>query len=608
MKEYDVVLVNPIKIRDSYSTMALGPLTVGTVLKKAGFKVAIVDFNYLWEKKILDKVHNISKLMDDMAEYLINYNSGVIGFSTNCTCHHVAIELSRIIKSRVPDVKVMFGGHQASLTAVETLEAFPWIDLIAIGESELNIVPVMEALAKNNTEKLADVKGIAYRNAGKVYKTPETELLENLDEIPLLDYDLINLDIDLDKRNKITFPIEVGRSCPFSCTFCCTKIFWKQKFRMKSTARLIEEIEYIIDKYGATDFHFLHDLFTFNKKLVIDFCNEIIKRGLNIRWICSARVDTISEEMVSVMQKAGCRRIFLGIESGSDKIQKLIKKHIKVDTIWDKVKIIRRYGIKVEAGFMYGFPTETAEDVNISLNMMLKGAANNLWFPEIGILNVENGTELYDELKDRLYIERGIDNLYFFSNEELEYFYDMFKAYPQLFPHFYDFKNATRQKYKYLDKFMWILVSLISLGYRTSINAIVSYHDNDVLKFYEALLENLEGEFKSIFAENFNIAFGNDRTLLLKRNSLLEKFVDYLVERDNNSETLLIKELFDLDKNIVFLRVLGRENEQIERIYSNNLLELRTRGELISQKGLYKFILTKENQTKVRIECIPSTV
>ena len=95
---------------------------------------------------------------------------------------------------------------------------------------------------------------------------------------------------------------------------------------------------------------------------------------------------------------------------------------------------------------------------------------------------------------------------------------------------------------------------------------------------------------------------------MLKRNSLLEKFVDYLVERDNNSETLLIKELFDLDKNIAFLRVLGRENEQIERIYSNNLLELRTRGELISQKGLYKFILTKENQTKVRIECIPSTV
>ncbi|CRZ33793.1 radical SAM superfamily enzyme YgiQ (UPF0313 family) [Herbinix hemicellulosilytica] len=605
MKKYDVVLVNPIKIRDSYSTIALGPLTVGTILKKAGFEVAIVDFNYLWEKRILNKDKKINNLINDMAEYLDNLNAKVIGFSTNSTCHHIAIELSRIIKSKDSNVKIILGGHQASLTAIETLKAFSWIDLIVIGECELNIVPIIKALIENNSGKLFDIKGIAYRYADNVIKTQETEILENLDEIPLLDYDLINLDIDLDKSNKITFPIEVGRSCPFSCTFCCTKTFWKQKFRMKSTSRLIEEIEYIMQKYGATDFHFLHDLFTFNKKIVIDFCNEIIKKGIKIRWICSARVDTISEELVSIMKQAGCSKIFLGIESGSDKIQKLIKKHIKIETIWDKVKIIRKHGIKVEAGFIYGFPGETKDDVNITLNMMLIGAANNFWFPEIGILNVENGTELYDELKNQLYIEKDIDNLYFFNSEEFEYFFEMFKTYPEMFPHFYDFSNATRQKYKYLDKFMWILVSMISLGYKTSINSIVTYHENDVLKFYETFIENLEEEFKNIFVENFNIACGNNKTLLIKRNSLLEKYVNYLAQKDTNSETLLIRELFDLDKNIVFLRVLGKENEQIEKVYNNNLMELRKHGELISPKGFYKFILTKETQTKVRIDCVP---
>lgn len=602
MKQLDVVLVNPVKIRDSYSTMALGTLTIGTILKKAGFSVAIVDFNYLWEKRILVKAKSIGNLLDDMAAYLNSLNARVIGFSTNSTCHHIAIEVSRIIKESNPDVRIMLGGHQASLTATETLEAFSWIDLVAIGESELNIVPIIEALT-GDIGHLSEVKGIAYQGPDRVIKTPEVELLNNLDKIPILDYDLINMDIDLDKNNNITFPIEVGRSCPFVCTFCCTKTFWKQKFRMKSVSRLIEEIEYIMQRYGATDFHFLHDLFTFNNKIVIDLCNEIINRGLKIRWICSARVDTVSEDMIAIMHQAGCRRIFLGIESGSPKIQRLIRKNIKVETIWDKVRIIRKYGIKIEAGFMYGFPDETKEDVNISLNMMLIGAAKDYWFPEIGLLNVENGTELYDELKDRLFLERNIDNLYFFNNEELEYFYDMFKSYPVLFPHFYDFSNSTRQRYKYLDKFIWILVSLISLGYKTSINALVSYFGNDVLSFYDALVEEEEKEFKDIFVENLNFAGGNNTNLLIKRNALLEKFVDSLVKHDASPNTNIIRELYDLDKSIVFLRVMGQEKEQVERQYSNNLVDLRKNGELTSQQGHYRFILTKENKTKIRIEC-----
>lgn len=340
MIEFDVVLVNPIKIRDSYSTIALGPLTIATILKQAGLKVAIVDFNYLWEKGILKKEQDISSLMVDMAGYLNNLRAKVIGFSTNSTCHHVAIEVSKIIKEKWSNKKIMFGGHQASLTAVETLDSFPWVDLIAIGEGELNIVDIIDAL-NNDNEKLKIIKGIAYRTENGVVKNPDIDLLDNLDKIPLLDYNLINLDIDLDKKNKITFPIEVGRSCPFSCTFCCTKTFWKQKFRMKSIKRLVDEIEYVMEQYGSTDFHFLHDLFTLKKQIVIDFCDEIIKRKLKIRWICSARVDTISEDMIIAMHRAVCRRIFLGVESGSPRIQKLIRKNIEIDTIWDKVKIIR---------------------------------------------------------------------------------------------------------------------------------------------------------------------------------------------------------------------------------------------------------------------------
>lgn len=472
--------------------------------------------------------------------------------------------------------------------------------MIAIGESELNIVPIVDALLNNKS--LFNIKGIAYRDAEKVFKTQEIELLDDLDKIPLLDYNLVNLDIDLDSDKLITFPIEVGRSCPFSCTFCCTKTFWKQKFRMKSTARLIDEIEYIMGKYEVTNFHFLHDLFTFKKDLVMDFCSEIKRRNIQIRWICSARVDTINEDMIQAMYEAGCRRIFLGIETASPVIQKLIKKNLNVDSIIEKVKIIRKYGIKVEAGFMYGFPGENKEHVNVSLNLMLFGAANNLWFPEIGMLNVENGTELYDELKEQLYIDNDVDNLYFFGDNEFKYFYKMYKKHPDLFPHFYDFKNETRQRYKYLDKFMWILTSMILLGYKTSINALVSYYDMDVLKIYEDLLKFHRDEFKAIFVENLNLAAGNDRKLIESRCRLLTNFLNTFCTINNGKEVEIIAELFDLDKNVVNLRIFGKVNEVVRVTYSYNLIRIRTTGE-ISDKGNYTFQLKKVNSTKVKIEC-----
>lgn len=151
---------------------------------------------------------------------------------------------------------------------------------------------------------------------------------------------------------------------------------------------------------------------------------------------------------------------------------------------------------------------------------------------------------------------------------------------------------------------MWILVSMITLGYKLSINSIVSYYDADVLRFYDELMKNQENQFKDIFVENLNVSKGNNKNLLIMRNALLEEFVNYMIAGDKSDETLIIKEVYDFDKSIAFLRVLGEEDEKIEKVYNYNLLELRSEGEIKSEVGHYKFLLTKVSPTKIRIDYI----
>lgn len=593
---FDIILVNPVKLRDPYAVLPLGTLTLATILKNNGFRVLIVDFNYLWEKELLDKGEGIEESIKIMCTYLLDLNPKIVGFSTNSSCHHVAIELSKRIKEQ-RDIKVIMGGHQASLSAMETMSNYPWIDLISVGEGELNIVPIVTCLT--GQQSVGNIKGILYREGNRVIRTEDIELLEDLDKLPMLDYSLTHLDIEMNKVNNIAFPIEVGRSCPFSCTFCCTKTFWKSKFRIKSTNRLIEEIEYIIEKYASYNFHFLHDLFTYNKKKVLDFCQMVIEKQLKFKWICSARVDTLDEELIKAMKEAGCTKIFLGIETASPNLQKSIKKNLKISSIWDKVNLLKNYGIKAEAGFMYGFPEESEEEVNMTLNMMLKGARMGVWFPEIGILNIENGTEVYHTVKEHLYLSQELDNIYLCGEDEAKYFYDMFQKNPDIFPHFYDFTNNTRQKYKYLDKFMWIFVTLMFLGLRSSVSFLVSVYKNNILEIYLEMMENCKADFINLYVENFAVAKGNEVALIDSRISLMEKF--FIQIKDKEEYGNLLYQLFDLEKNIIQLRTYGKLNEVVQIKYDYNLIQFKQSGIIDDIPRTYIINLNKISESNIKI-------
>src|SRR5262249_8992500 len=122
------------------------------------------------------------------------------------------------------------------------------------------------------------------------------------------------------------FPLELGRGCPFSCTFCSTNDFFRRRFRLKSPAHMIAEMRRVKETYGIDSFELVHDMFTVDRKRVVEFCEALIASQEEFTWGCSARTDCVDEELIAFMARAGCRGIFFGIETGSRRMQRIIDK------------------------------------------------------------------------------------------------------------------------------------------------------------------------------------------------------------------------------------------------------------------------------------------
>lgn len=344
----------------------MGILSLATILQKNHFCVKYVNNEYLKHNVNISKDEKFENIIDIISYHIINLNPKVISFYTICNTYHITIILSKRIKELNPNIRIVFGGPQATLTANDTMNSCKWVDAIGIGEGEKTIINIINFLISNDVKKCKS--GIVYRKDNKVINLHQENIIPDLDKLPLIDYSDI-----LDNNNITQISLDVGRGCPFSCKFCSTKTFWKRKFRLKSCDRIIKEIMDIKKKNNNIKFfRFEHDLFTADRTKIIDFCNKILDMKINIKWSCSARIDTLDELMIEKMYTAGCREIFLGIESGSSRIQQIINKNLDLKYAFDIIEIIKKYDIFLTTSFMYGFPEEELIDVDKTLIFIIK--------------------------------------------------------------------------------------------------------------------------------------------------------------------------------------------------------------------------------------------
>ncbi|HEX55509.1 MAG: hypothetical protein DRO90_00550 [Candidatus Altiarchaeales archaeon] len=279
----------------------------------------------------------------------------------------------------------IFGVH-ATHFARELIK-LPQIDIVIKKEPEITAYE----LTKKNLE---DVSGIIYKDNGKIRENPDREFL-NPDELPFPAWDLVDLDnYRMPIKNEKYVLLSTGRGCPYRCKFCVSQSYYGRRFRKRSVESVIEEIEYVTS-LGIRNFFFFVETFTLDRRFVINLCEEIIRRNLNIEWVCNSRVDTVDVEMLRQMKRAGCWLISFGIESADQRILDNVNKGITVEQSKKAIEITNKVGIATIGHFIFGLPGETQETIKETIEFSKKLPLN---FAEFYIATPFPGSELFDEL------------------------------------------------------------------------------------------------------------------------------------------------------------------------------------------------------------------
>ena len=271
------------------------------------------------------------------------------------------IKVIEIVKKIDSKIKIILGGPHAHIYPKETLD-LSGVDFVVLGEGEKPLFELIKNI--NNPKKLKEIKNIAFKDENKQIVINECrDYNQDLDELPFPARHLIPYKKywSILSGNKIMTTMFTSRGCPYQCTFCDRPNMGKL-FRSRSAKNVVDEMEECL-KMGIKEIFIYDDTFTVNKQRVMDICNEIITRKLKFVWDIRSRIDTVDEEMLKKLKQAGCDRIHYGVESGTEKILKVLNKGIHLDQVVNIFNLTKKIGISTFAYFMIGCPTETKNDI-----------------------------------------------------------------------------------------------------------------------------------------------------------------------------------------------------------------------------------------------------
>jgi anaerobic magnesium-protoporphyrin IX monomethyl ester cyclase len=304
---------------------------------------------------------------EESARQALSHNPDIIGLQAMTFTLPDAYLVVKKIKSINPDIKTIIGGPHPTIYPRETAE-LEGVDFAFSGEGEKGFISFLDAY--HNTQERYTVPGIACKHDGNVLYTQSNGLISNLDSIhyPARKSSKYALYTSvLAKRNPISIMI-TSRGCPYKCVFCNRM---GRKYRYHSAQYVLGEIEDIL-QLGIKEIFIHDDTFTINRERILEICREIIERKFDIIWEARTRVDCIDEKMISMMRRAGCHRLSFGVESGSEKVIKSIKKGITIEQVERAFEWCRKEGIITLADFMIGNIDEEMPDIQKSVDLVRK--------------------------------------------------------------------------------------------------------------------------------------------------------------------------------------------------------------------------------------------
>jgi len=380
-----VTLVNPPYPPGAHQHPPFMPLGLGylaaAVLEKKGYDVNVIDCQAL------------HLTLSDVEKELGKRKPDFVGLTSTTLTYKSALNIIKVAKDVLPDCLTIIGGSHATFWDEEALNECPQLDIIVRGEGETTLLEIAKKV--ENGKSFHDVVGTTCRKGDDIIKNPDRPHIEDLESLPYPAFHLWPIE-HFKKYGKIIFPVMTSRGCTFWCDFCSAVRMFGRKYRMRSPQKVVDELEFLYKKYGEDQYTFYDDAFTVDQSRTEEICNEILKRGLKIKWDCETRVDMVTKDLLQKMKDAGCIAVWFGVEAGSEQVIKAMGKGISLTQTFNAFKWANEVGLMTVASMILGFPGETRETAMESINLLKRIKSD-----EIGvyIATPYPGTPMYDYVK-----------------------------------------------------------------------------------------------------------------------------------------------------------------------------------------------------------------
>lgn len=427
----DITLVNTV-FPSSSAMPPYGLLYLTAVLEERGYSVDLRDYQLVESEDPWEWSTFLAFLEGSADTIGINAYSFSLPFLMKA--------LSRL-KEEQPEKKIILGGIGAAGVHEELMNQFSCVDILVRGEGERTLPQVLTALIENDS--LEDIKGITYRDNERVLVNPPQERIEDMDELPLPSFEKI------DFSRYLVPAIMYSRGCPFPCTFCDLAPYWDRKNTRRSLPNFLEEIKLLTEKYNQKRITIVDDTFVLNKKRVLAFCEAVMKEDMDMEWGCYGRVDLVDAETLSAMARAGCKKIYYGIESGNNEVLATIEKGFTIEQALKAIDISLDHIPVVQTAFVWGFPFESVNQLHDTLfaimHLIRKGTA-----VKAALLTPFPLSSIYHRYKDTIaFSESMISNLYMAGFHDKPEIIEMIKTYTDIFCSFYYYDSPSiKEKYE----------------------------------------------------------------------------------------------------------------------------------------------------------------
>ena len=418
----DILLIDPpqavLKGQPVNRAYYMGLTSLAAYLRNAGFETAVLTGDLLmdspsaksvttripnWlrtdvkelaarqrelEATVNDKTHAI---WQRLTETVRRANPAAVGISYLTPLKCVVERIAGLIRELDPDIKIIVGSFHPTFCPDEVMQN-PDIDFVIRGEGEIPLLHLVKEL-KKDSPKWETVPGIHYRGSdGQVQSNPCADPISNLDELPFPARHLV-LSCDFDRYR--LHSMATARGCPYTCAFCADRNFWGGKIRRRSVDNVIAELKQLKDNYKVSYVDIVDGTFTFDRKYLQTFCNAMIDQKLNLEWRCTARYDNLDEDLLRLMKRANCNGLYLGLESGSNKVLKAIDKRETIESIIEVSKMVYDSGMISATSVILGTPDEEKEDIEETLKVMKKFKTD---FFDVNSYMPLAGTRLYESM------------------------------------------------------------------------------------------------------------------------------------------------------------------------------------------------------------------